>query len=60
LAEIYLTLILLLPLAVDVLKTAGGSNVVKVRCGRELMAPRGHHDDVNEMVSNKCIHRNIN
>jgi hypothetical protein len=25
-----------------------------------LMAPRGHHDDVNEMVSNKCIHRNIN
>jgi hypothetical protein len=37
LAEIYLTLILLLPLAVDVLKAAGGSNVGKVRCGRQLI-----------------------
>jgi hypothetical protein len=60
LAEIYLTLISLLPLAVDVLKTAGGSNVGKVRCGRQLMAPRGRHDDVDEMVSNKCINKKIN
>ena len=34
----------------------------KVRCGRQLMAPRGRHDDddVDEMVSNKCIHKKIN
>jgi hypothetical protein len=60
LAEIYLTLISLLPLAVDVLKMAGGWNVGKVRCGRQLMAPRGRHDDVHEMVSNKCIQKKIN
>ena len=32
----------------------------KVRCGRQLMAPRGRRDDVDEMVSNKCIHKKIN
>ena len=47
-------------LAVDVLKTAWGSNVGKERCGRLLMAPRGRRDDVDEMVSNKCIHKKIN
>jgi hypothetical protein len=31
-----------------------------VRCGRQLMAPRGRHDDVDELVSNKCINKKIN
>jgi hypothetical protein len=39
-----LTLILLLPLTVDVLKTPGGLGI----------------GDWNEMVSNKCIHKKIN
>ena len=55
-----LTLISLLPLTVDVLKTPGGLDVVKEGVGRQLMSPRGRRDDVDEMVSNKCIHKKIN
>jgi hypothetical protein len=55
-----LTLISLLPLAVDVSKTPGGLDVVKEGVGRQLMSPRGRRDDVDEMVSNKCIHKKIN
>jgi hypothetical protein len=55
-----LTLISLLPLAVDVLKTPRGLDVVKEGVGPQLMSPRGRLDDVDEMVSNKCIHKKIN
>jgi len=55
-----LTLISLLPLAVDVLKMPGGLDVVKEGVGRQLMSPQGRRDDVDEMVSNKCIHKKIN
>jgi hypothetical protein len=55
-----LTLISLLPLAVDVLKMPGGLDVVKEGVGRQLMSPRGRRDNVDEMVSNKCIHKKIN
>jgi hypothetical protein len=52
--------ILPLLLTIGVLKTAGGSNVGKVKCGRQLMALRGRRDDIDEMVSYKCIHKKIN
>jgi hypothetical protein len=35
-------------------------DVMKVGGRRPLMVPRGRHDDVDEMVSNKCIHKKIN
>jgi hypothetical protein len=42
-------------LAVHMFKTTGGSEVGKVRGRRQSMAPQGRPEDVDGMVSNKCI-----
>ncbi len=57
----FFTLISLLPLTVDVLKTPGGLDVVKEGVGRcTVDGTAGRRDDVDEMVTNKCIHKKIN
>jgi hypothetical protein len=55
------TLISLLPLTVNVLKMPGGLDVVKEGVGRcTVDGTAGRLDNVDEMMSNKCIHKQIN
>jgi hypothetical protein len=57
----FFTLISLLPLTIDVLKMPRGLDVVKEQVGRcTVDGTTGRRDDVDEMVSNKCIHKKIN